>query len=80
MMYTINARQIKEIAEQLKNMMDDTIPTWFAIHDSAEDQEDGFGSNDPREAAQMAIDANAYSIALVYDNGTDEQYSELVIE
>ena len=70
----------KKIAEQLKNMMDDTIPTWFAIHDSAEDQEDGFGSNDPREAAQMAIDGNAYSIALVYDNGTDEQYSELVIE
>ena len=80
MMYTINARQIKEIAEQLKNMMDDTIPTWFAIHDSAEDQEDGFGSNDPQEAAQKAIDGNAYSIALVYDNGTDEQYNELVIE
>lgn len=80
MMYTINARQIKEIAEQLKNMMDDSIPTWFAIHDSAEDQEDGFGSNDPQEAAQMAIDGNAYSIALVYDNGTDEQYNELVIE
>ena len=80
MMYTINARQIKEIAEQLKNMMDDTIPTWFAIHDSAEDHEDGFGSNDPQEAAQMAIDGNAYSIALVYDNGTDEQYNELVIE
>lgn len=77
MMYTINARHI---AEQLKNMMDDTIPTWFAIHDSAEDQEDGFGSNDPQEAAQMAIDGNAYSIALVYDNGTDEQYNELVIE
>ena len=69
----------KEITEQLKNMMDDTIPTWFAIHDSAEDQEDGFGSNDPQEAAQMAIDENAYSIALVYDNGSDEQYNELII-
>lgn len=80
MMSTISARQIKEIAEQLKNMMDNTIPTWFAIHDSAEDQEDGFGSNDPQEAAQMAIDVNAYSIALVFDNGTDEQYNELVIE
>lgn len=77
MMYTINARQIEG---QLKNMMDDIIPTWFAIHNSAEDQEDGFGSYDPQEAAQMAIDGNAYSIALVYDNGTDEQYDELVIE
>ena len=76
MMY--NVRQIA-IAELLKNMMDDTIPTWFAIHDSAEDQEDGFGSNDPQEAAQMAIDENAYSIALVYDNGTDDQYDELLI-
>lgn len=77
MMYTIKARQI---VAQLKNMMDDTIPTWFAIHDSAEDQEDGFGSNDPQEAAQMAINGNAYSIALIYDNRNDEQYNELVIE
>lgn len=70
----------KEITEQLKNMMDDTMLTWFAIHDSVEDQEDGFGSNDPREAAQMAINANAYSIVLVYDNGSDEQYNELIIK
>ena len=68
-----------QITEQLKNMMDDTIPTWFAIHDSAEDHEDGFGCIYPQVAAQMAIDENAYSIALVYDNGTDERYDELVI-
>ena len=70
----------KRIEEALKNMTDDGIETWYAIHDSAECQEDGFESLIPREAAQMAVKYGAYEIALIYDNDSDETYATLKLD
>lgn len=70
----------REITEELRNMMDEEYSTWFAIHQTAEDTDDGTGSNDPKEAAEMAVKSDAYSIVLIYDNGSDETYDELVIK
>lgn len=72
-------KKAEEIAEELKNMMGEQIPTWFVIHQNAEKMDDGTGSSDPEEAAEMAVEEDAYSIVLIYDNGSNEVYDELVI-
>lgn len=71
----------KRIEEALLNMTNARYGrTWYAIHDSEEDQEDGFGSLNPYDAAMMAIKYDAYEIALIYDDGLDNTYDTLIIE
>lgn len=53
--------------------------TWYAIHESEEDQDDGVGSLNPYEAALMAVKYDAYEIVLIYDNDNDEAYATLRI-
>lgn len=66
---------IKEIANELEYLTDETEKTWYAVHFDGEDQEDGIGSNDPEEAAKMAVNMDCHQIALIYDNGADETYN-----
>ena len=61
-------------------MSDTEYGTWYAIHTSKEDQDDGLGSIIPLEAAKMAVKYGAYEIALIYDNASDETYATLKID
>ena len=70
----------KRIEKALINMSDTEYGTWYAIHTSKEDQDDGLGSIIPLEAAKMAVKYGAYEIALIYDNASDETYATLKID
>ena len=69
----------KRIEKALINMSDTEYGTWYAIHESEEDQDDGVGSLNPYEAALMAVKYDAYEIVLIYDNDNDEAYATLRI-
>ena len=70
----------KRIEKALINMSDTEYGTWYAIHNSEEDQDDGLGSLIPLEAAKMAVKYGAYEIALIYDNASDETYATLKLD
>lgn len=61
----------KELEE--KTDKEESCGTWYAVK-HWNDFDDGNGSNDPSEAAKMALDDNADYIALIYDNGSDDTY------
>ena len=69
----------KRIEKALINMSVTEYGTWYAIHESEEDQDDGVGSLNPYEAALMAVKYDAYEIVLIYDNDNDEAYATLRI-
>lgn len=69
----------KRIEKALINMSDTEYGTWYAIHISKEDQDDGLGSFIPFEAAKMAVKYEAYEIALIYD-ASDETYATLKLD
>ena len=70
----------EELTQRLEAVTEDGVATWYAIHQTPEDIDDGDGSTNPEEAAEMAVKSDAYSIVLIYDNGSNEAYDELVIK
>lgn len=75
-----NLERAKRIEKALINMSDTEYGTWYAIHISKEDQDDGLGSISPLAAAIRAVKCGAYEIALIYDNGSDETYATLKLD
>lgn len=69
----------KRIEEALINLTDAQVGeyggTWYAIHDSKEDQYGGVGSLHPYDAARMAIICDAYEITLIHNK--DKAYATL---
>lgn len=69
----------EEITQELINRTECGVKTWYAIHQTAEDIDDGDGSTDPEVAARMALDGEADNIVLIYDDGTDTAYDRVDI-
>ena len=70
----------EELAQRLEAVTEDGVATWYAIHQTPEDIDDGDGSTNPEEAAEMALREGADNIVLIYDNGMDEAYARVDIE
>lgn len=70
----------EELTQRLEAVTEDGVATWYAIHQTPEDIDDGDGSTNPEEAAEMALREEADNIVLIYDNGMDEAYAKVVIE
>lgn len=69
----------EELAQELINRTEYGVKTWYAIHQTAEDIDDGDGSTDPEVAARMALEEEADNIVLIYDDGTDTAYDHVDI-
>lgn len=69
----------EELAQELINRTEYGAKTWYAIHQTADDIDDGDGSTDPEEAAKMALEEEADNIVLIYDDGTDTAYDRVDI-
>ena len=69
----------EELAQRLEAVTEDGVATWYAIHQTPEDIDDGDGSTNPEEAAEMALREGADNIVLIYDNGMDEAYARVDI-
>lgn len=69
----------EELAQELINRTEYGAKTWYAIHQTADDIDDGDGSTDPDEAAKMALEEEADNIVLIYDDGTDTAYDHVDI-
>ena len=69
----------EELTQKLIAATEAGTPTWYAIHQTPDDIDDGDGSIDPEEVAEMAIRENADNIVLIYDNGMDNAYAKIVI-
>lgn len=69
----------EELAQELINRTEYGVQTWYAIHQTADDIDDGDGSTDPEEAAKMALEEEADNVVLIYDDGTDTAYDHVDI-
>lgn len=77
--YRSVTKKIYDLMGELKNATDEDEKTWYALHTSSEDQEDGNGSNNVEDVARRAIVGGYEEIALIYDNGTDETYATVSV-
>ena len=72
----IRARRIEEaLRAATEERANEYGGTWYALHETPEDQDDGFGSKNAHEAARMAVYYGGEEIALIYDNDLDETYA-----
>ena len=54
----------EELTQRLEAVTEDGVATWYAIHQTPEDIDDGDGSTNPEEAAEMALREGADKVSI----------------